>query len=297
MRAEPVIYSTAEVGTLLVRIDFGTGETKVIGPTGWGGSLGLAYSPEGKLYTVTDTGRPPANGECYESRLGTVDSATGAVSPYGEKNNLRFMGLTFGNEGQLYGAGFADGALYTIDLQTGAPSKIGELGDARGIMDLAMDPNGHLYGIDHLGAVFQIDPKTARATLVAKFSQFVFPMGLAFEADGTGYVVDFAPSAKVYRINLTSGEITGTLETSINFLHSAEILTSAQPRLTARREADHLVISWSNPAPGYALQATDRLGLGASWQDLDLQPTRTDAQSTVTVAMSEARRFFRLIQR
>jgi YVTN family beta-propeller protein len=228
-----LIYSTADKGALLVTTDFATGETKVIGPTGQSFALGLACDGAGTLYTVThafDT-----NGE---SQLAKFDLTTGEARPYGEKNSLQFMGLTFTPDGTLYAAGFTDGALYTINLETGVPTKIGDLGDARDAMDLTIHPNGNMYGIDPTGAIFQIDPKTAKATLVVKVTGFTFPMGLGFDAEGTGYVADLVPLAPIYRIDLATGQITGTVNTTLNFLHSAEIMVAPRPRLT---EANHEV--------------------------------------------------------
>lgn len=231
--AGPLIYSTADFGALLVTIDFATGETKVIGPTGQVLANGLACDGAGTIYTVTH-----AFDTTGESQLAKFNLTTGEAVPYGVKNSLQFMGLTFTPDGTLLGAGWTDGALYSINLQTGAPTKIGDLGDAKDVMDLTIHPNGNMYGIDFNAAIFQIDPKTAKATLAAKINGITDVMGLAFDADGTGYVVSIVPQAPVYRIDLKTGQITSTLITTLNNLHSAEIMVAPRPQ---PNEASHEV--------------------------------------------------------
>jgi DNA-binding beta-propeller fold protein YncE len=289
--AAPLIYSTADKGALLVTTDFATGETKVIGPTGQILATGLACSGSGTLYTFTH-----AFDTTGESQLARFDLTTGEAMPYGEKNGLQLMGLTFTRDGTLLGASWTDGALYSINLTTGAPTKVGDLGDARGVMDLTIHPNGNMYGIDESGAIFQIDPKTAKATLAVKISGLDRPMGLGFDADGTGYVVGIVPQAPVYRIDLTTGQITGTVNTTLNFLHSAEFMVTPRPRLNFARQSDHLVLSWPS-AMNCSLQASDGLGNGASWADVTTPAMPVGDQINVTESLLGSHRFFRLIQR
>src|SRR5438552_483235 len=75
--AGPLIYSTAEHGTLLVTTDFRTGETMVIGPTGQIGTYGLAANGDGTLYTVTH-----AFDTTGESQLAKLDLSTGKATPF-----------------------------------------------------------------------------------------------------------------------------------------------------------------------------------------------------------------------
>lgn len=86
--AGPLIYSTADFGALLVTIDFATGETKVIGPTGQIQAEGLALDRAGTLYTMTH-----AFDTTGESQLAKINLTTGEAVPYGVKNGLQFMGL------------------------------------------------------------------------------------------------------------------------------------------------------------------------------------------------------------
>src|ERR1051326_4638936 len=289
--AGPLIYSTADKGALLVATDFATGETKVIGPTGQNFALGLAWDGVGTLYTFTH-----AFDTTGESQLAKFDLTTGEAVPYGEKNSLQFMGLTFTPDGILYAAGNTDGALCTINLKTGAPTKVGDLGDAKGVMDLTIHPNGNMYGIDESGAIFQIDPKTAKATLAVKISGLDRPMGLGFDADGTAYVVGIVPQAPVYRIDLTTGPITGTLSTTLNFLHSAEFLVTPRPRLNFARQSDHLVLSWPS-ALNCSLQGSDLVGNGTSWADGITPAIPVGDKSTVPESLLGSHGFSRLVQR
>lgn len=289
--AGPLIYSTADGGALLVTIDFATGETKVIGPTGQTFALGLGCDGAGTLYTFTH-----AFDKTGESQLARFDLTTGEAKPYGEKNSLQLMGLTFTPDGTLLGAGWTDGALYSINLATGAPTKIGDLGDAKDVMDLTIHPNGNMYGIDTNAAIYQIDAKTAQATLAAKINGITDAMGLTFDADGTGYVVDLVPQASVYRIDLNTAKITSTMKTTLNNLHSAEIMVTPRPRLYYSRQGDRLVLSWPS-AMNRSLQVSDRLGNGASWADVTTPAMPAGGQTTVTESLLGSHRFFRLLQR
>lgn len=289
--AGPLIYSTADKGALLVTTDFATGETKVIGPTGQNFALGLACDGAGTLYTFTH-----AFDKTGESQLAKLDLSTGEAKPYGEKNSLQFMGLTFAPDGKLYGAAYTDGFLYSINLQTGVPTKIGDLCRGFTVMDLAIHPNGNMYGIDPLGGIFQIDPTTANAILVVRIRNLTFPMGLGFDADGTGYVADLVEQAPVYRIDLATGLITGTVKTTLNFLHSAEIMVTPRPRLNYSRQGDQLVLSWPS-AMNCSLQGSDRLGNATSWADVITPAMPVGDRTTVTESLLGSHRFFRLIQR
>lgn len=163
-------------------------------------------------------------------------------------------------------------------------------------MDLTIHPNDKMYGIDYNGAIFLIDPKTAKATPAAKINGLELPMGLTFDADGTGYVVDLVPQASVYRIDLNTSQITSTLKTTFNNLHSAEVLLTSRPRLNYSRQGDKLALSWPT-AMNSSLQGSDRLGNGASWADVTTPAMSVGNQTTVTESLLGSHRFFRLIQR
>jgi hypothetical protein len=303
LNAGPLIYSTADSGYTLATIDFATGETAVIGGTGQPLSLALAYDGS-TLFTFThgmDT-----NGL---SQLATVDLTTGTANPYGITNNLQFMGVTFAPNGVLYAASSTDGNLYTIDLRTGAPTLIGPLGAGGvmggsmmggmgGMMGLAFHPNGNLFALDPMGELFQIDPTTAQATLVVQVIGLLYPMGLGIDADGNGYTVDLLAQATVYRFDLPTGQVTGAVETTLNFLHSALIMGARPPPLSAARQGGQLVVSWPASCTNCVLQATDQLGpAAAAWADWTNALTQANGYNLVTNSFLKPQRFFRLINR
>src|ERR1019366_242553 len=74
-KADPLIYSTADNGTLLVTIDFGTGETTVIGPTMQPQALvgpvpvGQDRPPHWSCHGLRDDQQPGVYGiSCYTRR-------------------------------------------------------------------------------------------------------------------------------------------------------------------------------------------------------------------------------------
>jgi hypothetical protein len=306
--AGPLIYSTADNGTLLVTIDFGTGETTLIGPTMQPLALGLAYDGS-TLFTCThgmDTSGL--------SQLARIDPTTGTATAYGMTNSLEFMGLVVTPDGILYGASSTDGNLYTIDLNTGAPTMVGPLGPGGmmggtggmmggmgGIMGLAMHPNGTLYGLDATGTLFQIDLKTAHATQVLTVSGLAYPMGLGIDGDGNGYTVDLLTQATVYQFDLSTGQVTATVQTTLNFLHSALIMGTPRPRvnaprLNAARQGGQLVFSWSSSFSNCVLQAADHFSPSASWSDWTTAPVLSGDLYTVTNGFLDPQRFFQLMQ-
>ena len=116
-RADPIIYVTGGVGMDLLAIDAKTGETKVIGSFGYPGSAPLAFGPDGKLYTVTDSMRH----ENSRSQLATVDPNTGKATLIGEPldRTVRIMALGPGPDGGLYASGVMENRLYRIDPKSG----------------------------------------------------------------------------------------------------------------------------------------------------------------------------------
>lgn len=289
--ADPLIYSTEDMGAALITTDFGTGETTLIGPTLQMNAVGLAW--DGTTMFSFTHGMDTAG----LSQLATVDLTTGAATPYGMTNNLQFMGFIFMPDGTLYGAGATDGNLYTINVQTGVPTMVGSLGSALNVMGLALHPNGNLYGLDGFGQLFQIDPKTAQATLLVTVSGLLNPMGLGIDATGKGYTVDLLPQANVYQFDLSTGQITAKVQTTLNNLHSALIIVPRGPRLNATQQGGQLVLSWSSSCTNCVLQTTHSLGPASSWADSTTAPILSGSLYTATNSLQGAQGFFRLVER
>jgi hypothetical protein len=291
--AEPLFYATGENGSWLVRIDLGTGEVRRIGRFGASGCMALAFGPDGKAYTVTDSmmGMTP--------RLASVDLSSGKATIIGSEIPA-LMALVFSPEGRLYGVNTffmgGSGTLFNVDFTTGEAFTAGEEGGVGDIMGLAYHPDGTLYGLDHQGTLWRVDLTTGTSTRVKEIEGITWPMGLAIDLNGTVYASEYSTFARIHRIDLDSGRATELLETPINFLHSLALPPA--PRLRISHQGKELLLSWPASAVGFGLQAAT--GLEATpreWADLSLSPETTDDQNVVLLAKDGPSRFFRLIKR
>src|SRR5437667_5891420 len=93
------LYATGNKGNELLTIDLPSGATNVIGATGYPFSLGLAFSPAGTAYTITNMGSMTL------AQLATLDLNTGAASLVGQPlgQSLMIMGVIDSPQGALYG--------------------------------------------------------------------------------------------------------------------------------------------------------------------------------------------------
>jgi hypothetical protein len=235
---------------VLLAIDVERGTTTVIGPAVGSlapNSLALAITPDGTAaYTIANSFSATA------AQLAKIDLATGKQtlvgSPIGA--DLKIMGMTFSPGGVLYAAGdFVTtsptfNSLYTIDLRTGAPKRVGSLGPEF-IMSFVFDSHGNMYGASPT-ALYKIhlpDAKGGEAQsreagqgnegLATKVVGFVDPavpvrpsavMGIAIGADGTFYAADYRPASKIYAVDIEVDIKKGFLKTlfpsSIAFVHN-----------------------------------------------------------------------------
>jgi hypothetical protein len=141
--------------------------------------MALAFSPAGTLYAVGDCNPAPVTFECVRDH---------------DFN-----------------------ALYTVNVATGAFTRIGPTGARRFFMDLTFDAHGTMLGVTttvNLSTVpavlYRINPATGRATKLRTLTGSTAVMGLAFSRDGKLYGTDFTPTSHLYRINPATG-----LETTI----------------------------------------------------------------------------------
>jgi DNA-binding beta-propeller fold protein YncE len=222
-RAEPLIYATRNIGSELVAINPATGETKLIGSIGQPDSAPLAFGPDGKLYTVTDTMMEVG----AKSQLAVIDPATGKATPIGEpwKKGVRTMALGPGPDGALYAGALVDNMLYRIDPATGQPTEVGNFKGARSVMDFAINPkDGAMYATTTT-ALYRLDPKTAEMTQVAFYSG-VSPniMGIVFDKDGTLYATNYARQSFLYKIDTATGKGEKVADLPGSNIHSADML-------------------------------------------------------------------------
>jgi hypothetical protein len=238
-RNNSTLFATGGIGTVLLAIDLENGTTTVIGPTGQPGSIALAISPDGKAaYTIAKAvaGFPPEVTGA-DAQLAKINLATGAATLVGGPmgGNLSVMGMTFAPNGVLYAAGNFDtssptfNSLYTIDLTTGAATRVGSfdvgLMQSDFIMSFAWDSEGNLYGASMM-SLYRIHRHTATnaATKVVDFVGASAVMGIAIGEDDNFYAADFVgplPAvSRIYGVNIETGLLTPLVNTGIDFVHN-----------------------------------------------------------------------------
>jgi hypothetical protein len=240
----------------LLAIDVERGMTTVIGPAVGSlapASLALAITPDGTAaYTI-------ANSFTAAAQLAKIDLATGKQTLVGSPNGALFkmMGMTFSPDGVLYAAG-DDGAssltfnsLYTIDLTTGAPTRVGSLGTGPDpnkdfVMSFVFDSHGNMYGASptalykiHLPDAKGGEARTqeagqgaqALATKVVGFIGSAQVMGIAIGEDGNFYAADFVPAptrSTIYGLNVETGFLTPLFKTGIANVHNIAFVPERQ---------------------------------------------------------------------
>jgi len=233
---------------VLLAIDVERGTTTVIGSAPGSlapNSLALAITPDGTAaYTIA------YSFSLAHAQLAKIDLATGAQSLVGSPigADLKIMGMTFSPDGVLYAAGnfvptsTTFNSLYTIDLTTGAPTRIGPLGAGPTPMDYIMsfvfDSHGNMYGASetalykiHLPDAERGEARTqeaghgaqALATKVVGFIGSSLVMGIAIGEDGNFYAADFVsapPLSRIYRLDVETGFLTPLINTGIVNVHN-----------------------------------------------------------------------------
>jgi hypothetical protein len=213
---DDTLYATvpAKLVTLEIRGINKLGITEV-GAMGAPGCVSLARSAAGVMYSVCGPGIVRAD---QPQQLATIDLRTGHATLFGQAvTGLQVMALEFAPDGTLYAAGDANPAsptfnsLYTVDLKTGAFTRIGSTATPPGefLMDFAFDRNGTMYAASsHM--LFTIDRKTAIATKVADFVGGGDIMGLSYDAGKDRlYATDWkAPNSALYLVDIKTGFLT-----------------------------------------------------------------------------------------
>jgi DNA-binding beta-propeller fold protein YncE len=210
------LYATA-AGSLVTLDVRGVNKltTTVIGKMGAPGCASLARSAAGVMYSVCGPGVMKAD---QPQQLATIDLKTGHATLFGQViTGLQVMGMEFAPDGTLYAAGDANAAsptfnsLYTVDVKTGAFTRVGSTGAPADefLMDFAFDKNGTMYGASsHM--LFTIDRKTGIGTKVADFVGGGDVMGLAYDGRRNRlYATDFkVPNSALYLVDVQTGFLT-----------------------------------------------------------------------------------------
>jgi subtilisin family serine protease len=123
-----------------------------------------------------------------DSTLYTIDTGTAAATPIGTAASYggeSWTGMTSSVDGTLYAAStsISRSTLYTVDPFTGGTAAIGEITNAPGIIGIAMNASGDMYGVDIVNDVLvKINPATAAGQVIGSIGfNANYAQGLSFE--------------------------------------------------------------------------------------------------------------------
>jgi hypothetical protein len=172
---DEVWYGTQYGNGLLWKIDPYTGDMESVGGGGTGMN-GLAYDPvTNKMYGSSDS-----------NYLYEIDPDTGEqtqIGPFGS-GVVYMIGMAFDIEGTLYGWDLGQDSLWTIDVESGAATKVGSLGIS---INFAQDGDFHrdsdiLYLTAYVstGQLYTCDKATGQCELVGTLGGGVEVTGSCF---------------------------------------------------------------------------------------------------------------------
>lgn len=185
----------------------------VVGSTGAYDFYAGDFGPNGILYAID-----VVTGGDYD--LYSIDPATGnetfIVAISGILNADLITGMTYHEASNTVYISSADpdfitgSQLYTLNVGTGVATLIGPITNCPGIIFLAVNCEGELYGVDIVDDNFlQIDPSTAAGTIIGPIGFNVNNAQGADFDDGTGILYWAAyPDGNIRTINLQTGAST-----------------------------------------------------------------------------------------
>lgn len=207
-RAQYDLIGVSWAGTPVLRINPATGQSVTVGDAGFTRLNSLAQNGAGILYTAGGAG---------DTNLITINPDTGAGTKVGAFAFApgvvpSVRGLAFSSDGSLYainnggpvGTGTVPDDLYTIDLNTGATTLIGNTG-FNSLQALDFSPQGKLYGWDITKGLLLINQFTGAATDVnAQVGGINGIQSIVFGPDGTLY----GAGTGLYTIDVDTGAYT-----------------------------------------------------------------------------------------
>jgi hypothetical protein len=145
----------------------------------------------------------------------TIDTTTGARTVIGTTSpNGNWSGMTGATDGTLYVASSVCGTsstLYTIDPGTGVLTQIGPIGAGTCIIDIAINAQGEMYGVDIVSdMLYSIDPATGAGTPIGSTGVAAnYAQGMDFEEEsGILYWASYSASGAMRVIDTSTGAST-----------------------------------------------------------------------------------------
>ncbi len=146
--------------------------------------------------------------------LNAIDTTTGTVTYIGDSIPglwESWTGMAGADDGTMYAAASSCGGnstLYTVDLSTGDLTTIGDITNATCIIDIAITPDGTMYGVDlYNDTLLQIDTSTGAGTIIG-FIGFDanFAQGMDYEEEsGTLYMAAYGNEGELRIVDPANG--------------------------------------------------------------------------------------------
>jgi len=217
-------FSTGVAELWAIEVDRSKITTTDIGSTEAGGCASLAMSPSGTLFSMC--------GDLFGTQqLASIDTKTGLGIPFGAPvTGLAIMAMGFAPNGTLYAVGDCNpngpnfecgpgpgpdpnyNSLYTVDVVTGAVTRVGSTGAPQYFMDLTFDRDGNMFGVTTTlnpsqvpAILYRINPATGAVTKIVNLVGSNSVMGLALAPDGKMYATDFTQNPGLYLIDPKTG--------------------------------------------------------------------------------------------
>jgi PKD repeat protein len=135
----------------------------------------------------------------YTNQLKTVDTTTGVITtigasiPFGSES---WSGMTGSVGGVMYASStnISRSTLYTLDLDTGAATVVGQITGADCVIDLAITPGEEIYVVDICqDALYSVNPETGAGTYIGPIGfDANFAQGMDYEEEsGTLYLAAY----------------------------------------------------------------------------------------------------------
>lgn len=183
--------------------------------------------------TVTAGPGGDAGGPLFGAQqLATINQKTGRAHLFGVRiPGLAVMAMTFGANGTLHAVGDCNPApvtfectadkdfnsLYTVNVATGAFTRIGPTKAPQFFMDLTVDSHGTMLGVTTTlnpsgtpAILYRVNPATLKAAKLVNLVGSNSVMGLAFGRNGKLYATDDFANPGLYRVGTATG-----LETAV----------------------------------------------------------------------------------